>query len=94
MKSSLKLVVGIVTYNPDKQTLQRISMLLDNGIEFVVLDNTTGDDFWPMPLRSRVIRDGKNGGVGVGIEKTWGMGGQSRIYSFVVFRPGCHFFNG
>lgn len=69
MKSSLKLVVGIVTYNPDNQTLQRIKMLLDNGIDFVVVDNTPGDDFWPMSLRSRVIRDGRNWGLGFGLKK-------------------------
>ena len=69
MKSSLKLIVGIVTYNPDNQTLQRIKMLLDNGIDFVVVDNTPGDDFWPMPLRSRVIRDGRNWGLGLGLKK-------------------------
>ena len=69
MKSSLKLVVGIVTYNPDNQTLQRIKMLLDNGIDFVVVDNTPGDDFWPISLRSWVIRDGRNWGLGLGLKK-------------------------
>jgi len=69
LKSSFKLVVGIVTYNPDIQTLQRIKMLLDNGFDFLVVDNTPGDDFWPMQLRSRVIRDGKNWGLGFGLKK-------------------------
>jgi carbamoyl-phosphate synthase large subunit len=59
MKSSLKLVVGIVTYNPDNQTLQRIRMLLDNGIETVIVrKNSQGTG----PLGEKTIVDLLNGG--------------------------------
>jgi hypothetical protein len=68
MKSSLKLVVGIVTYHPSQQTCERIMMLADKSIPFLVFDNTPGENFWPSSIHSNIIRRGLNLGLGVALK--------------------------
>lgn len=67
--SPLKLVVGIVTYHPSQQTLDRIAMLSANGIPYLIFDNTPGENFWPTFFQPYVIRTGVNVGLGVALNK-------------------------
>ena len=85
IKSSLKLVVGIVTYHPSQQTCERIIMLAEKGIPFLVFDNTPGENFWPSSIHSNVIRRGLNLGLGVALkalDEAAQQGGHSHMLYF------------
>jgi len=62
------LAIGIVTYFPTKETVNRITNLDNLGYSFYVYDNTPGKDFWPRYTNGSVLRNGKNNGLGEGLK--------------------------
>jgi rhamnosyltransferase len=84
MQSGFKSVVGIVTYHPSKQTCDRIQMLADNNISFLVYDNTPGESFWSGELRPHIIRNGENRGLGKAL-KNLGIAAKKAGYSHILY---------
>ena len=79
-----KPLVGIVTYYPNIETIDRIEMLYENGFDFLIFDNTPGESFWPINLVQNVIRFGENQGLGIAL-KCLGQTSFSRGFSHLLY---------
>ena len=84
MQIKFNVIVCIVTYHPNDETVDRIRFLAENGIAFLVYDNTPGEDFWPEQISKRVLRNGENLGLGVALQGL-GKAVQKEGYSHMLY---------
>lgn len=77
-------VVGIVTYHPSKQTCDRIKMLANENIPFLVYDNTPGENIWADDLLPFIVRNGINEGLGVALNSL-GRAAQQANYTHMLY---------